>query len=177
MPLVVTLTVGERTVLDRHALVESAAEDCGHRRGQRDLGDHEQHLTTGVTDVLRQPEVDLGLPAAGHAVQERGAKLARIGERGELIECGLLFGRQHASGIRDEIGHSRALERITVLGFRPQSDQPARGKSGQHVPGDTPIAQFPCRKTDSGRRQDVESRALLRGQSWGQSWGRGWRQG
>ena len=48
VPLIVALAVRERAVLNRDAIAERAAEERGHRRRQRDLRDHQQHLTSGL---------------------------------------------------------------------------------------------------------------------------------
>ena len=56
----------------------------------------QQHLTAGLPHAIGEPQVDLGLAAAGDAVQQRHAEIARIDKRGELLERRRLLRREHA---------------------------------------------------------------------------------
>ena len=78
LPLVVALAVGEAAVLDGDALAERLAEQRGGGRRQRDLRHEHQHAAAGVADAGREAEVDLGLAAAGDAVQQRDAELRGV---------------------------------------------------------------------------------------------------
>ena len=137
VPLIVTLAVGERAVLNRHAIAERAAEQRRHRRRQRDLRHQQQHLPAGAPDRLRQAQIDLRLAAAGDAVQQRDPELARVGERAQLLERARLLRRSadgRESGTRPAM--RRALERIAVVGFVAQARrvharraEPARPRS------------------------------------------------
>ena len=120
--------------------------------------------------MLRQPQVDLGLAAAGHAVQERGAELTRIGERRQLIEGRTLLGRELTGRVEGLTAHRGTFEGIAFLGLGPESHQPFSGQSGQHVRRHAAVAELTERKTDAGRRREnLERLPLLWGQSWGQS--------
>ena len=50
-------------------------------RRQIDFRDHQQHLTTGGQHALGGAQVDLGLAAAGHAVQQHGLEAIQGGQR------------------------------------------------------------------------------------------------
>jgi len=78
LPLVVALTVGEATVLDRDAFAERVAEEEGRDRGQGDFGNEHQHATVRCARGGREADVDLRLAAAGDAVKEGDLKPARI---------------------------------------------------------------------------------------------------
>src|SRR5439155_25272281 len=52
MPLVVTLTIGERAVLNGDAVAERAAEERRNRRCQGNLRDHQQDLTSGAAHAI-----------------------------------------------------------------------------------------------------------------------------
>ena len=79
------LAVGEAAVLDGHAVAEGLAKGGRHRRRERDLGHQHQHSSSAGADAGREPEVDLGLAAAGDAVQQRDAKFMRCSERCEKL--------------------------------------------------------------------------------------------
>ena len=175
MPLIVTLAVGQRAVLNRHAFAECGTEQRRDRRSERDLRDHEQHLPAPPTDVLRQPQIDLGLAAASDAVQERGAEFARVGERDQSIEGRALLVGEHAGRVegltRGLTPHRGAFEWIAVLGLGSDRHQPFRHQSVQQVRRHTALAQFTERKTCPRRGKDLERLPLFWGQSW---WGQGW---
>ena len=61
------------------------AEERRHRRRQRDLGHQQQHLTAGLQHEIRHTQVDLGLAAAGDAVQQRHVEAGghALGQRGD----------------------------------------------------------------------------------------------
>ena len=94
LPLVVALAVGEAAVLDGDALAERLAEQGGGGRGQGDLRHEHQRAPSGCADRGREPDVDLGLAAAGHAVQQRDAELAGRGQGEEAVEGGGLLAGQ-----------------------------------------------------------------------------------
>jgi hypothetical protein len=132
MPLVMALAIGQPAVLNRDALAERGSKESRNGRRKRNLGNHEQRLAPSASRAFRQPEIDLGLATAGHAMQERHAKVAGVGQRAELLECPGLFGRQRANGRRD-LGHGTAFERIPLAGFLSQYDQAARREAANHV--------------------------------------------
>ena len=57
-------------------VAERLAEQRGDGRGQGDLRHEHQHAPSGRADRGREPQVDLGLAAAGDAVQQRDAERA-----------------------------------------------------------------------------------------------------
>jgi hypothetical protein len=63
---------------------------------QRDLRHEHQHAASGRAHRRRQADVDLGLAAAGHAVEQGGPELAGGGEREEAVERGGLLPGQLA---------------------------------------------------------------------------------
>ena len=76
-------------------------------------------------DGVREPQVDLGLAAAGHAVQEDGGECAARGERVEPFERGRLFLGEDVRLTR-EGGRQRAVTRRVTFdstpGHRHQSE-------------------------------------------------------
>ncbi len=84
------LCVGQLAVEHGHAgqAFEQALEGL---RGQGDFRDQEDRLSAGSDDLPDGPDVDLGLSAAGHAVQD-GNREACIESPGQLVEHGLLVG-------------------------------------------------------------------------------------
>ena len=48
----------------------AARNSADHGRRERDLGHHEQHATAVAAYPLGQPQIDFGLAAAGHALEQ-----------------------------------------------------------------------------------------------------------
>ena len=136
VPLIVALAVGQPAVLDRDAARRTRREQRGHRRRERDLGDHEQRLAAGAAHAIRQPQVDLGLAAAGHAVQQRHAELARVGERCELLERLRPAPSSARARWTADVGAWRRARTDRARGLGSQRDEPARGEPADHVRGD-----------------------------------------
>ncbi len=59
----------------------AVAEQRRDRRRQRDFRHEHQHAAAGARDGGREAQVDLGLAAAGDAVQQRDVERARVGQR------------------------------------------------------------------------------------------------
>ena len=95
LPLIVTLAVGEPAVLDRDAVAERPPECHRDSRRQRDLRDEQQHAAPHRPNALRQPQIDLGLAAARHAVQHNRLKRSRLRQRRRARERRGLFARQN----------------------------------------------------------------------------------
>ena len=78
---------------DRHAVAEACPEAAHGLRCERDLGHEDDHAEVAVERRRRGLQVDLGLPAAGGAVEEEmaAALVVRAPEPGERT---LLRGRQ-----------------------------------------------------------------------------------
>ena len=110
----------------------------GHRRRERDLRHQHQHAASAAADRGREAQVDLGLAAAGHAVQERDAEVAGGGERAQPLERGVLLRRQLATAPdrrsdadrrrlepdrdRRRLAAARRRERIAVDAVVPEAD-------------------------------------------------------
>ena len=104
---------------------ESRPEPRDRLRRERDLGNQDDHPAAGIQRSLRDLEVDLGLPAAGRAVQQEG--LAPVcAQRGcDRIRCiGLVGGqasRSHRIAPLTRLGDclspqvSPPLQRIDIL--------------------------------------------------------------
>ena len=106
-----------------------------HRRRQRDLRHHQQHLSARAADAIGQAQIDLGLAAAGHAVQQRHAELRRRRPaRTVRSRRAVLLGRQLARGVGRDVSHRGALERIALVAFVAQHDQAALREPDQTRP-------------------------------------------
>ena len=72
------------------------------RRRQRNLGHEQQNATSAAAHFGREPQVELGLAAAGDAVQERRLEIAALDEPPQTGQRGLLFRRSgRAPGVSD----------------------------------------------------------------------------
>jgi hypothetical protein len=162
LPLIVTFAVGEGAVLNGDALAEGAAKQRGHRRGQCDFGHHQKYAAARLAHTFGKAQIDLGLAAAGDAIEQRDRKGAPISERRELCEGVLLLGRQPACGVSRDIAHGRALKWIALIAFLSQGHEPALRQSADHVGGDAALAQIRQRQTRTGAVEDRQG-GLLRG--------------
>jgi hypothetical protein len=126
-PLVVPLARGERAVQEGHALAESCDESRHHLRGERDLG-HQDDRTLPAREHLRgQPEVDLGLPAAGDAVKEVAAPAAEPGDD-----------RADRGGLRCGRGHVLREVRLAQAELDRDATNPAHALEGEATAGEAP---------------------------------------
>ncbi len=57
------------------------------RRRQRDLGHEQQHAAAAAAHFGREPQIELGLAAAGDAVQQRGLEVAALDERAQTASA------------------------------------------------------------------------------------------
>ena len=138
-------------VQDRDEVAEPRAKPRGELRRQRDLGHQHQRGAPGGERGRDHPQVDLGLAAAGHAVQEerreRPALGLRVGtrpiaggrrpaERGEdLVDrTRLLVGERGRRGHRQRGAARRRGDRRLALGHRrePELDQLAHRLPRSH---------------------------------------------
>ncbi len=89
--------LAERQVRVEHAdaVAEAAAERMDDLVRQRDLGHEDEHAPAAGDRGPRRREVDLGLAAAGHAVEQEGGVGARV-ERARDRLAGRLLGRGQA---------------------------------------------------------------------------------
>ena len=159
VPLVVALARRQPAVLDGDAVPEHVAQERRHRRRQRDLRDHQQHLTPRLADQLGDPEVDLGLAAAGHAVEQRHMKAGgnTIGQGADgcrLFRCqlALLVARCRRRG---GVGKGVALDLVVAPGHQAQGHQ-----AGDDVARGAALTQLPLVEA-AGRRHQVQRGPLL----------------
>ena len=175
VPLIVTLAVGERAVLNRHAIAERAAEQRRHRRRQRDLRDQQQHLPASALDRLRQAQIDLGLAAAGDAVQQRGPEASRLDERSQLFEgrrAAPASASRAASGTRSGMAARSNGSRSSASARNVTRPRVASRASTSLV---TPRSRnSPSGSPHAGRGEDIQRRALLGGQARSLAWGQAW---
>ncbi len=73
LALVTALCVGQRRVQDGHPVAEPRAKAPHGLRRERDLGDEDDHAQPAAQRLAGRLEVDLGLPAAGGAVEQEMA--------------------------------------------------------------------------------------------------------
>jgi hypothetical protein len=154
VPLVVALSIGEPTVLNRYASSEHVAEHLGDRGGQRDLRHEHERGPPGVQGLGREAEVQLGLPAAGHAVQQRDLEAARGHVRPQPLERVGLLGREEptarsrgltGTGLPDR--RARASERIAFLPLGSYRQEPSTDEAPDGVRADPVLRQRPCRQS------------------------------
>ena len=112
-------------MLNRDALAERRAEDRGRGRRQRDLGHHQQHAAARLAHRAREAQVDLGLAAAGDAVQQRGVIRAPPARAAQRVERRLLLvGERRPVDVASV--RRRGLERIALDAPPFDRDEPQR---------------------------------------------------
>ena len=127
------------------------------------------------TDPLGKPQIYLGLPASGNAVQQRDAEFAKIRKRLELLQrSGLLPGELTGRIASHVTNHSR-IEWIPLVGFVQQRYQPARSQAAEHVGGDAAVAKVRQRHGRRGSGKRAQRLPLLRAQTEVSVRDRGWR--
>ena len=128
LPLVAPLGLGQRRVQHGDAVAEARSEAADRLRRERDLGDEHDHASPLLERGLRRLEVDLGLAAAGRAVEQEATALAveRLGQPGQRVELRL----------RQLCGPGLAAQRVPV------------GRLGQLLP---PLALLTERRAPSAR--------------------------
>ena len=87
-------------------VAERARGTARPRRRERDLGHEQQHAAPARERGPRQPEVDLGLAAAGHAVQQgRLERPARSAARAaaSASACSVVIGRNSGAASASEV--------------------------------------------------------------------------
>ena len=124
VPLIVTLAVRKRAVLNRDAAAEGAAEKSRDGRCQRDLRHQQQHLAPCATHAIGQPQINLRLAASRHAVKEGDLKFSRVGERKQLFDGTALLLGQLAARIGRHVGHRGTLERVALVALVAERDEP-----------------------------------------------------
>ncbi len=164
LPLVVALAVRQAAVLDRDALAEALPERAGQRRREANLGHQDQRGPARLADIARQPEVDLGLAAAGHAMKQRGSEPPLRGNATQCLVRRRLLGGQRPALSRFALGVGRQrgrVERIAVGGFTADGHQPATAQALQHVVRHAALAQLGDGEARRRARQERDRFALL----------------
>ena len=128
LPLVMALARGEMTVQHGHADLlpdEPRAEMLDGLRRERDFRHQDERGFSVSQHPVDGLEVDLGLAAAGDAVQQHDARLGRGDFLGDHFQRRLLFGVRL---MRGRLGHGRMEERVAVLRLRLDRDEVAFGQ-------------------------------------------------
>ena len=86
MPLIVALAVGQAAVLDGHAIAEQRPERSGDGRRERDFRHEDDDAPAGSRHFARQPEIQLRLAAAGHAVEQGRRERSGLRQAREPVE-------------------------------------------------------------------------------------------
>ena len=168
MPLIVPCARRKPAVLYGHAVAERSPEGLRHGRRQRDLRNEHQHAAPGRHHVPGEPQVHLGLAAAGHAVQQGDVEDPFRGQGGQGLERDAL--------LRSRLDRRAALPRLRLRGasgrkrvaFDPAGidrHQTALAKAGHRRRRHAFLAQ--PRRCDPARHggKTVQGRALLRPES------------
>ena len=85
LPLIMALAVRQSAVLNRDPRPEPPAKRQRNLRRQRNFRNQHQRRTAGATDVVGETNVQLGLAAPGHPVQQRHAKRCGSRQHGQLV--------------------------------------------------------------------------------------------
>ncbi len=147
VPLIVSFAVRQPAVLNGNRRPEARAKERRHLRRQRDFRNEHQHAASALPDGVSEPQVDLGLAAAGHAVDERYMERLRGGQRQQRLERALLIGRRVTKHRRLDRG-DRVLERIAIDPLLANRDQAERLEARQRRVRDAALRQ-------DGRSQSV----------------------
>ena len=115
-PLVVALALRQLGVHDRDGVAEALDEAPRGLRSQRDLGHEHDRRLAALERRGHRAQVDLGLAAAGHAVEQQGAP-GRLAEAlHDRLERRALGGRRlHTAAARAHALDDRASRRIGGL--------------------------------------------------------------
>ncbi len=107
---------------------QAFAETAQRLRGQTDFGHEHERLPAARDDVFDQREIDLGLAAAGDALQQR---------------------RREAAELRGDVGDGRGL----LLTQRRTGDRRARRRAQRELGrfGQAALAQIRCRAAPAGQ--------------------------
>jgi len=143
--------------LDLAAEVQAELPD--HLRRQRDLGHEQNGALSPVERLADQTDIDLGLAAAGDAVEQRRVRRA-VHQRPQALKGGVLRLRKHDLRHRLVLGQRRRAVQLDRLGAQhAQTDEPLhqpRLHAGQ-------IAQLALRQAARLGR-GVQHAAAARGQ-------------
>ena len=159
---------------ERRGAAEALGEALEELRGQRDLGQEDQHLAAALEGARHRLEIDLGLAGTGHPF-EQGDAVPRRQARAERAGRPRLRGRQHGGPLVERQGGGRRLGQR----YRDQEARPGHrlhhagadacaprdlGRAARHAirdRGQHPAARrAPCHRCRGLRRRH---QALLRG--------------
>ena len=140
-PLVVALARPELRVQDRDRLAEARLEAAHGLGRERDLGDEHDRAAPRREGGGRGPEVDLGLPGAGHAMEAGSApgplgaqRALDRGERGRLGGAeprGLVAARADERDGRPALGGPDRAALAALGRHRHQAARPGRQERGR----------------------------------------------
>ena len=149
LALVAPLGLGQSRVEQRDPLAEAGLEPAERLRRQRDLGHEHDRAQSALERGRAGLKVDLGLAAAGRAVEQKAA-LARVHALDDPGQRGLLLGGQR--GRRRLSGQSLG-QRLTLAAPRPhpRRDELQRARRSRAV-----VLGQPERQVDERRRELVE---------------------
>ena len=95
LPLVIPLRHTQAAVEHGGPVSEIGEELPHHLRRQRDLRHQHHDISAPGQHLLHQPQIDLGLSAAGDALKQHRLRRGLLCQREDLVERGLLFPAQH----------------------------------------------------------------------------------
>ncbi len=158
LPLLDALAGAERAVQDGQVVAEAAPQAREDLVGERDLRDQHQRLAARGEGLAHRAQVDLGLAAARHPVQQERLE-ARLGER-------VQHRRQGALLLGGELHRGRGLEGraqdVPGRGSLHDPDEPAGGELAGEVGGRGEVlAQRPQRRSPLGGARDRAEQGRL----------------
>ena len=165
VPLVVPLAVGQPAVLDGHAAAAGGAKRAHHGRRQGDLGHEHEHAPALPAHLSRELQVDGGLPAPGHPVQQRDPEPSVRRPRRQAAQRRLLLaGQLDRSRARSRVHPFRRGERVALDLPALDAHQAPAGQPAHGVGGDAVLGQHRDGEPGRGCREQRERAALARAQ-------------
>ena len=152
LALVAPLGLGEARVEQRHALAEPRAEPSERLRRERDLRYEDDRAEAALEGGRTRPEVDLGLAAAGRAVEQEVSAAARVEAVHDPLDCAFLLGAQPLGSRLG--GQLLPQARRRLLGApRPLERRDERERATGRRPV---VVRDPERELDESRRDQVD---------------------
>ena len=161
-PLVGALAVAEARVDERDPRVEVRPQPVDERQRQRDLGDQDERRPAGLERRGDRLDVDRGLAAAGHAVEQERARIAGPAIAATDLPDGLGLGGQQVARRRtaaaqpDGSGGQRPSRPLADVGV---------GEAPPDEPGDrrvaVPAGEVRRRQLPGGRGGELPERGDL----------------
>ena len=161
VPLVVALAVGQPTVLDGHGGTKAGAKERRHLRREGNFRHQHQHAAPAPPDRIGQPQIHLGLAAAGHTVDQRHPKSLRGRQRQQLLHRHLLLVGQRPAraALIWRVRADGVLEGIAVDTLGTHGDVAQRRQSRDSCGGDATLCEF--RRRPAVRRTLQQHQGLL----------------